>query len=62
MAKEYSVGDESYFERYGYEVVYIRAESFREVEEIAKKIKDMGFTVNTFKEALDELNKYFRIF
>ncbi len=60
--KEYSVGDENYFEKYGYEVVYIRAESFREVEEIAKKIKDMGFTVNTFKEALDELNKYFRIF
>lgn len=60
--KEYYLGDENYFEKYGYEAVYVRAESFREVKDIAKKIKDMGFTATTFQEALDDLNKYFRIF
>jgi len=60
--KEYSVGEEKYFEKYGYDQVSVRAESFKDVNNIAEEIKKMGFTVSTFEEALNELEKYFSIF
>lgn len=60
--KEFQFGEKNYFERYGYDLVYIRAKNFKESEKIIKEIRKLGFSATTFEDALKELNKYFNIF
>lgn len=60
--KEFQFGEKNYLEKYGYDLVYVRAKSFKESEKIVKEIRKLGFSASTFEEALKELEKYFNIF
>ncbi|PMQ01384.1 MAG: hypothetical protein CBR30_06030 [Dictyoglomus sp. NZ13-RE01] len=60
--KDFNEGVKDYFYKFGYDEAIVKTKSFEYTQDVAGKIKDMGYTVQTLEDALKELNKYFSIF